>query len=156
MTVSESALVAVPPDPLFVTCTVKPAVSMVVGVPVIEPEVERLSPAGKDPNTIAHVYGATPPWAVSVCEYAMPTLPSGSGEVVVMTRVAALIVIESGCVAFVARLSTAWTVKAAVPGLEGVPVIDPDEDRFSPAGSDPDAIDHEYGGAPPAAARFRE
>jgi hypothetical protein len=38
-----------------VTCTVKFAVCWLVGVPLIPPEVERLSPTGKLPETTDHV-----------------------------------------------------------------------------------------------------
>src|SRR5947209_1793389 len=37
------------------------------------------------------------------------------------------------------------------PGVPGVPVIAPDAEIVSPAGSWPAASDHEYGGVPPVA-----
>jgi hypothetical protein len=39
---------------------------LVVGVPVICPDVDKLSPAGRDPDCKVHVYGATPPLAAMV------------------------------------------------------------------------------------------
>ena len=52
-----------------VTCTVKLAVPLVVGVPLISPvELFSVSPAGNEPVLMDQVYGPAPPLAVSVCE----------------------------------------------------------------------------------------
>src|SRR5690242_8086896 len=48
-------------------------------------------------------------------------------------------------------LSVTLTVKLADPADAGVPEIAPSGDKFSPAGRDPLATDHEYGGEPPDA-----
>jgi hypothetical protein len=68
-----------------VTLTVKLKVPEDVGVPEITP-VEALmeSPGGREPALIDQVYGFFPPVAVSVAEYAVPTLPEGSDVVVTL------------------------------------------------------------------------
>ena len=48
-------------------------------------------------------------------------------------------------------LSVTRTVKLLDPAVPGVPDIVPFAARFIPAGSDPLATDHEYGGDPPEA-----
>lgn len=68
-----------------VTLTVKLKVPDEVGVPEISP-VEALmeSPGGREAALIDQVYGFFPPVAVSVAEYAVPTLPAGSDVVVTL------------------------------------------------------------------------
>jgi hypothetical protein len=51
-----------------VTLTVKVEDPAVVGVPEIVPLVERLKPAGKDPELMLQEYGAVPPVAANVVE----------------------------------------------------------------------------------------
>ncbi len=59
-----------------VTLTVKGKVPKDVGVPEMTPvEVLRVSPGGREPALIDHVYGFVPPVAVSVAEYGVLTLP---------------------------------------------------------------------------------
>jgi hypothetical protein len=53
----------------------------VEGRPETVPLELRLTFAGKTPPLTDHVYGGTPPPADSVCEYGVPTLPSGRDEV---------------------------------------------------------------------------
>jgi hypothetical protein len=55
-------------EALSVTCTVKAALAVALGVPEISPEEEfNDSGAGKDPLVIAHeTYGGTPPAAANV------------------------------------------------------------------------------------------
>ena len=48
-------------------------------------------------------------------------------------------------------LSVTRTVKLLDPAVPGVPDIVPPAARLSPAGSDPLATDHVYGGVPPEA-----
>lgn len=69
---------------LSLTCTVKLNVPAVLGVPLITPLGLRLSPAGSTPAATDQEYGGVPPVADSVCEYARPTVPPGSGDVVVI------------------------------------------------------------------------
>jgi hypothetical protein len=49
-----------------------------VGVPEIVPVVERVRPAGKEPELTLQLYGVTPPVADNVAEYAVPTCPEGT------------------------------------------------------------------------------
>jgi hypothetical protein len=69
---------------LSVTFIVIDAVPAVVGVPEMTPLVLRVNPAGKVPETIVQVYGAVPPLAVSVWEYAAPTVPPVNVLVVIL------------------------------------------------------------------------
>src|SRR5580693_4591017 len=82
-----SAMLAPPPPPLALiiklnalsavnelaslTCTVKLLAPVPVGVPEIIPVLgASVSPAGKVPESIDHVYGVVPPVAASVALYA--------------------------------------------------------------------------------------
>jgi hypothetical protein len=147
--VSDNAAVAAP-DALSVTFTVKFAVPAAVGVPEIVPPALRFIPAGSDPLATDQVYGGAPPLAASACEYAVPTVPTGSDDVVI-PKPGGLIVNDSAAVAVAEGLSVTFTVKLAVPAAVGVPEIVPPALRFRPAGSDPPASDQEYGGDPPVA-----
>jgi hypothetical protein len=138
-----------------VTLTVKLADPAVVGVPDIAPPADKLSPAGNDPPDTDHEYGGDPPDAASVCEYATPTVPAGSDDVV-MPSAGGLIVSDNAAVFDVVALSVTLTVKLADPAAVGVPDIAPPVDRLNPAGSDPADSDHEYGGDPPDAANVCE
>jgi hypothetical protein len=67
-----------------VTATPKLVLPVLVGVPEITPvEASRLSPAGREPEVTAQEYGATPPVAWSVAEYALPTVAGGSEVVAI-------------------------------------------------------------------------
>jgi hypothetical protein len=65
-----------------VTFTVNDAaISVVFGVPLITPALDRLSPTAESPlpDVTLHVYPAPlPPTAVSVVEYAVPSTPFGT------------------------------------------------------------------------------
>ena len=53
-----------------------------MGVPEITPdEAFRLSPADREPLLMLHEYGAVPPLACNVAEYAVPTVPPANDEV---------------------------------------------------------------------------
>ena len=54
----------------------------------------------------------------------------------------AAILMDRAFVAEAEPVSVALTVKLAFPAAVGVPEIWPEELRFSPAGNDPEAIDH--------------
>jgi hypothetical protein len=62
-----------------------------------------------------------------------------------------LIVSDSAAVAEASALSVTRTVKLFGPAMVGVPDMVPLAARLNPAGSDPLATDHEYGGDPPVA-----
>ncbi len=77
-------------------------------------------------------------------------MPAGSDDVVI-TNAGGLIVTESAADAETDALSVTRTVKLLDPALPGVPDIVPPAARLKPAGSDPLATDHVYGGVPPEA-----
>jgi hypothetical protein len=62
-----------------------------------------------------------------------------------------LIASDTVAVAVADALSVTLTVTLVDPAEAGVPETAPSGDKFSPAGRDPLATDHEYGGEPPDA-----
>jgi hypothetical protein len=64
-------------EPESFTCTVKAEVPACVGVPEIKPEPEIVIPTGKLPFVIDQLYGAVPPVAAKVVEYAIWEVPLG-------------------------------------------------------------------------------
>lgn len=71
---------------LSLTRTVKLNVPKAVGVPLIVPEVDRVSPVGSEPVLIVQLNGPVPPEVSSVCSYGSPK--SGNGkELVTISRV---------------------------------------------------------------------
>ncbi len=68
----------------------------------------------------------------------------------VIVKGGGLMVSESVAVADVDALSVTFTVKLDDPGAVGSPEIEPLDDKFNPTGKEPPAIDHVYGGDPPA------
>ena len=62
-----------------------------------------------------------------------------------------MIVSDNAFVVLPTALSVTFTVKLLDPAVPGVPDIVPPAARLNPAGSDPLATDHEYGGDPPEA-----
>ena len=151
MIVSDSAVVT-HTVALSVTFTVKLLDPAVPGVPEIVPPADRVNPAGSDPTDTVHEYGGDPPEAASACEYAVPTVPAGSDDVVILSA-GGLIVSDSAAVVVTPiALSVTFTVKLLDPAVPGVPEIVPPADRVNPAGSVPTDTVHEYGGDPPAAA----
>jgi hypothetical protein len=71
-------------DALSRTWTVKFAVPAVVGVPVITPAADNVRSAGGVPDVTDHKYGGAPPAAAKLWEYAVPTVPFGRGDDVVI------------------------------------------------------------------------
>jgi len=69
-------------DALSRTWTVKFAVPAVVGVPLITPAPDSVSQVGAPVTD--HIYGGVPPVAAKLWEYAVPTVPFGSGDSVVI------------------------------------------------------------------------
>ena len=123
-----------------VTCTVNEAVPAAVGVPLICPvELLSVSPAGREPALIDQLYGVVPPLACNVVEYAVPTVPPGSDEVVTVGGcAAAATAMLNAFVAVLFAASFTWTVNDKVPAAVGVPEITPvDETRLNPAGKVP-------------------
>ena len=80
-----------------------------------------------------------------------------TGKDVVVTESAALIVIDSACVAVRDPLSVTRTVMFDVPAVVGVPLIAPDEEfNDNPAGKVPAARSQVYGVVPPVATKVVE
>ena len=77
-------------------------------------------------------------------------MPAGSDDVVI-PNTCGLTVSDSAAVAIADALSVTRTVKLLNPAVPGVPDMVPPAARLNPAGSDPLATDHEYGGDPPDA-----
>ena len=66
-------------------CIVNVKLPNAVGVPLSNPLLDKLRPGGNEPDTTEKAYGAIPPVAVGVCEYATPSVALGS-EVVTTAR----------------------------------------------------------------------
>ena len=146
-TVTANAFVAVPPP---VTWTVKLEVPAALGVPLKTPAEDSVSPAGSAPEVTDQPYGGVPPVAANVWLYALPTVPAGSGDDVVIDSAAGSTVTANAFVAVPPPLT--WTVKLETPAAVGVPLKTPAEDSVSPAGSAPENTDQLYGVVPPVAA----
>jgi len=129
-------------DALSRTWTVKFAVPAVVGIPLITPAADNVRPAGGAPVVTDHAYGGVPPVAAKLCEYAVPTVPFGRGDAVVIASGGGSTVRANDFVVICDALSRTWTVKFAVPAVLGVPVITPAADNVRPAGGVPDVTDH--------------
>jgi hypothetical protein len=136
--------------------TVKSEIPAVVGVPLMTPPDDSARPAGNVPEALDHAYGVVPLTPAKVAEYATLTTPAGKGEVVVIEGGAALMVIESVCMAVLAALSVTRTVKLTGPAVVGVPLITPPEDRLSQGKGVPAARDQVYGVVPPVATNVCE
>jgi len=125
------------------TWTVKIKIPAVVGNPLITPVVESVNPWANVPATTDQEYGGVPPVAAKVWEYDAPTVAAGKGDAVVIDGVGRLIAIESDLDAVWEPLSVTWTVKLAVPGVVGDPLITPAAERLRPTGNAPDTRDQE-------------
>src|SRR5205814_1850593 len=133
------------------TWTVNVLFPAAVGVPaMVAPLSER--PSGSAPDVV-HVLPPVPPLAASVCEYALPTVPLGSDEVVI-TSAAGSIAMESCFVAVAFDESFTWTVNVLFPAAVGVPaMVAPLSER--PSGSAPDVV-HVLPPVPPLSANVCE
>ena len=106
------------------------------GVPVMAPDAAlSVAHAGSDPESTLHVIGASPV-AATVVEYAIPTVPPGSGEVVVIVggMVAAAIVIWKFLLLDPTEL-VAVTLIVVVPAVVGVPESQPPFSSVIPPGT---------------------
>ena len=65
-----------------VTWAVKVDAPLPVGVPLITPAADKLSPTGNAPDASDHVFVPVPPVAVKVWEYVVPWTPFGNDAVV--------------------------------------------------------------------------
>ena len=139
------------------TSTVNVLVAAAVGVPERIPVGLKVRPAGKVPVPRLHVYGAVPPVAAKITLYAFPTVPAGSGDVVVIATGGRLITSVAASVAVCAGLpeSVAVIVNVLVPAAVGVPAMTPAVLRLRPAGKVPAVTVQVIGVVPPVAARVR-
>ena len=108
------------------------------------------SPPGNAPLTMVQEYGATPPVAVTVCEYGTVISPSGNEEVVIASGATANEML-SAAVAVRPPASVTCTLKWYVPAPLGVPLITPVDESESPGGKAavPPMTTHVYGDTPP-------
>ena len=102
---------------LSATCTVKLDVPAAEGVPLMAPAELRERAAGRLPALTVHVYPPVPPLAAKGCEYAVPTTPFGSDEVV--TDNPAPTAIVRGALALAPELSADLHGKARCTGRRG-------------------------------------
>jgi hypothetical protein len=127
------------------TCAAKGKDPDAVGVPMMAPVDEfSVRPAGRLPEVIEYVYGATPPVAFRLELYGTPTCPAVAAHASVGVATAIVMPHEFELVpAAVPRESTTCAVKGKAPGAVGVPVMAP-VDGFSvrPVGKLPDVIEN--------------
>ena len=139
---------------LSVTLTVRFDIPAAAGVPLtVQLSAVRLNPAGNNPESIAHVYGVTPPVTPITSLYGVPTTPFGNTGVVSVNEPGVTTVTLNGPLTLCCgvELSVTCTVRAAVPAATGVPLtvhVLPVSVR--PAGSVPLVMLHRYGPVPPA------
>jgi hypothetical protein len=121
------------------------AVPTTLGTPEIVPVEELIvSPVGRLPELIDHLYGAMPPLTCSVWLYALPTGTEGSVVAAIFNMAAATAMVIETEVAWAGLLLSFTTaVKVAVPLTLGMPEIVPVEELSArPVGRLPEAIDH--------------
>src|SRR5207237_527159 len=131
-----------------------------VGMPERTPEPDRVRPAGRTPLAIVkRLYGAVPPWPVSVWLYGAPA--AASGRVAGVKEITGALTVSAwfwrpvyGAAGPVVE-SWARMVKLKLPTAVGVPLRKPLPESVSsvrPAGSAPALIVKlPYGAVPPAA-----
>jgi hypothetical protein len=146
-----SACVAVVLELSF-TCTVKLAVPVDVGVPLMVPFAASASPAGTEPVVVDHVYPPLPPVAPSDWLYGAPVVPTGNEETVICSG-GLLTTMVSAWVSVALEESVTCAVKLKLPVALGVPVMAPAVDKVSPPGRDPMVFDHLFPPVPPLAVR---
>ena len=127
-------------DAASVTFAVKLKAPAAVGVPVIVPVLDRDNPGERAPEINAHEYGVTPPLAVSVCKYTVPTFPEGSVVSVVIANGLATVRLNVRAADKYVE-SAKLIVKLDVPATVGVPAIFPVVDSDNPGGSAPEITD---------------
>lgn len=125
-----------------VVVTVMVVVPAVVGVPVTVQFAFKVRPAGSA-LVDEHVYGPVPPLTPIGAVYGVLTVPFGRVPLRVKEVVALPTVIVNVAVAFAPAASCACAAKVKLPGVDGVPVIEPVEaPRLSPGASAPDVTLH--------------
>lgn len=137
-----------PTQPLAsVALTLNGKLPGVVGVPLIVPVDERVSPGGRDPEESAKVYGAVPPEALNAALYGVPTVPAGGVPPTVMTGQEMVMV--NPALPGQELASVTLTVKELVPAVVGVPEMTPAELMVRPGGRVPELMLKVYGAVPP-------
>jgi hypothetical protein len=142
-----------------VACTVKLDWPALVGVPLIVPPGLKFRPAGNAPEVTVHEYGAVPPVAVSVVEYAIPTVPLGVAAVLMTTPFRGFTPMEKAACAVCGGVdvSETCTLKLNWPEAVGVPLITPLVlDNDNPDANVPDATVKLYGAVPPVTFKVAE
>ncbi len=140
LTVNDSAFVVLPP-PLSANRTVKAAVPVAEGVPVMVPvDAPRFNPWGSDPIDIDQATGEAAPDTVRVAEYSEPTVALANVSVVITGL--ELTSICSGCVSVSPAPSSTLAVNGNVPFFDGIPVMVPPLLSETPSGSAPADTDH--------------
>ena len=116
------------------------AVMGFVGVPLIWPVAAfKVRPAGNVPAVNCQLVLGTPPVDVSVCEYAVPTLPLGSDVVVIVSGPDAMDMLRVAMLDCEPESLTWNTNCRLVTTSIGVPLIDPVlEFSVRPAGKLPE------------------
>jgi hypothetical protein len=126
-----------------VTVKVKVLVPALAGVPEKTPAEVKVIPVLQAPlqEGSVQVYGAVPPVAANVVEYAVPTVPAGSEAVVIASVddavAAAAIVIDNCAEAVWLAESVTVKVKVLVPAFTGVPDKTPAELNAIPVLQEP-------------------
>jgi hypothetical protein len=141
-------------DPASVTETVNVELPLAVGVPEITPALDSVSPAGRLPDAMDHVYPGVPPVTLSAFAYDAPTCAAGSEpDPMLSVGITGRTTIENVTVWLCAGELESETLKLKldVPLAVGVPEITPALESVNPAGRLPDATDHVYPGVPPDA-----
>ena len=158
-TVSVTVPDAVFPAPSVTFTANVPAVSPAFGVPLTTPAGLSVSPTALSPvpDVTVHVYPLPlPPLALSVAEYAVPTVPFASVVVEIFTGGYATTSDNVPLTPVSPYASVAFTVNVLVPALVGVPEIAPALDSVSPVGSAPLPSAYVSPPAPPVAATLAE
>jgi hypothetical protein len=146
MTVSVNARVAVM-ELASVIVNVMLGAPATVGVPVITPAPDKVSPGGRSVDV--HVYGPVPPAPTRALVYASPTLPDV--RLAVATLTGGTTVIDKTLRAVLEWASVIVNVMPGVPASVGVPEITPAVVMVSPDGR---AVELQaYGAVPPAPVR---
>ena len=95
-------------DELSAIDAVKLNVPVCMVVPVSAPPGDNVTPVGRAPAVMDHVYGAVPPLAATVCVYATPAAPFGNGD--------ELVIVSGGGGGIGAATSSVKALSAVRPG----------------------------------------
>src|SRR5579863_1758558 len=127
---------------LSVTVTVKLNVPTLVGMPLSDPSLPRVTPGGRFPAVMLQVNGRNPPVVPKVnTPYGVPATPAGGTGIGFKVSWAGVLMViwvaDGGPLTGVCALSVAVTENLNVPALVGVPDTVPSLANTSPGGSTP-------------------